>query len=106
MRRSPPLHLPFKVLLALALLCACAPGAVDSQAVEGARGGRVVAQDPAAGAQVERGTRVSVTLARHAAAPVQPDPQPDTQPRPPQRDVVTVPDLRNLTAEQARATVG
>ncbi|HET7460176.1 MAG TPA: PASTA domain-containing protein [Longimicrobium sp.] len=76
-------------------------GAHDSAWVEGARGGRVVRQEPAAGTQILPGRRVNVTLARRAPPVAQPDPQ--TQPRP---DLVIVPDLRALTEAQARATLG
>lgn len=72
------------------------PGAVDSQWVEGARGGRVVAQNPQAGAQVLPGSRVSITLARRSPPVVQP-----TRP-----ERVAVPNLSALTVEQARARVG
>jgi len=93
------------VLLALTL-AGLAPGAVDSQTVEGARGGRVVAQDPRPGTQVPRGTRVGFTLARRAAQPTQPT-QPDPQPQPPVRaETVTVPNLATLTQAQARTTLG
>ncbi|HET7231727.1 MAG TPA: PASTA domain-containing protein [Longimicrobium sp.] len=95
------------VLVAL-LAAGLAPGPVDSATVEGARGGRVVAQDPKAGAQVARGTRVSVTLARHATPPVQPQPQPQPQPEPrqPRPETVTVPNLSTLTEAQARTALG
>lgn len=87
-----------------------APGAVDSAWVEGARGGRVVAQDPRPGTQAIPGQRVRLTLAqrtppgaqRDTPRPRDPEPQPDPRPA----DLVTVPDLVGLTQERARVAVG
>lgn len=81
-------------------------GEVDSAWVEGARGGRVVAQDPQAGTQVLPGRRVRVTLASRTPPNPQPNPQPDTQPQQPTVDLVTVPNLSGMTPERARAAVG
>lgn len=85
-----------------------APGAVDSAWVEGARGGRVVAQDPRPGTQALPGTRVRLTLAQRTPPGAQRDtPRPrDPQPDPRPVDVVTVPNLNGLTLDQARAAVG
>lgn len=85
-------------------------GAVDSAWVEGARGGRVVAQDPRPGTQAIPGQRVRLTLAqrtppatqRDTPRPRDPEPQPDPRPA----DLVTVPDLTGLTQERARVVVG
>jgi len=74
-------------------------GTYDSAWVEGARGGRVVRQEPAAGTQILPGRRVNVTLARRTP----PAAQPETQPRP---ETVTVPDLSTLTEAQARTALG
>jgi beta-lactam-binding protein with PASTA domain len=87
-----------------------APGAVDSAWVEGARGGRVVAQEPRPGTQAIPGQRVRLTLAqrtppatqRDTPRPRDPDPQPDPRPA----ELVTVPDLAGLTPERARVAVG
>jgi|GEM_PF-2660289 len=89
-------------------------GEVDSAWVEGARGGRVVAQDPQPGAQAVRGGRVRVTLASRTPPggrpdpPPQPQPQPDPQPEPrqPAPELVAVPDLAGMTPERARVAVG
>lgn len=87
-----------------------APGSVDSAWVEGARGGRVVAQDPKPGTQALPGTRVRLTLAQRTPpgaqrdTPRPRDPEPQPNPRP--ADLVTVPSLSGLTREQARVAVG
>lgn len=74
-------------------------GTFDSAWVEGARGGRVVRQDPAAGTQAAPGRRVNVTLASRTP----PGAPPVTPPRP---ETVIVPDLSTLTQAQARTRLG
>jgi beta-lactam-binding protein with PASTA domain len=74
-------------------------GAVDSAWVEGAQGGRVVAQDPKPGTQAVPGQRVRVTLASRTPPAAPRDTQPSV-------DLVAVPDLAGMTAERARAVVG
>jgi len=83
-------------------------GGVDSAWVEGARGGRVVAQDPRPGTQAAPGARVRVTLASRTPPGARPDPQPqpDSQPRQPPVELVAVPDLAGMTPERARVAVG
>jgi len=85
------------------------PGAVDSGSAEGARPGRVIAQDPLPGSQVNPGRSVRLTLQRRApVAPPQPADTPTRPPPPPPPRVtrVAVPDLSGRTADQARTLVG
>lgn len=81
------------------------PGAVDSGSVEGARPGRVIAQDPLPGTQVIPGRSVRLTLQRRGAVATQP-PADSTPPPPPRVTLVAVPDLSGRTAAEARTIVG
>ncbi|MFL5381333.1 MAG: PASTA domain-containing protein [Longimicrobiaceae bacterium] len=85
-------------------------GAVDSGSVEGARPGRVIAQDPLPGTQVVPGRSVRLTLQRRAPVapqpPVDPTPTRPDPPPPPASTLVTVPDLSGRTVSEARTMVG
>lgn len=89
-------------------------GRVDSGSVRGARGGRVIAQDPAAGTQVAPGRSVNLTLQRRGpeagtqAVDSTPTPKPPPPPPPPPRAStrVAVPDLSGRTVAEARTVVG
>ncbi|HEU4562413.1 MAG TPA: PASTA domain-containing protein [Longimicrobium sp.] len=100
--------MPLRMARLRLLTAGLVSGAVDSAWVEGAQGGRVVAQDPNPGTQALPGTRVRLTLAQRTPPGVQRDTQRprDPQPDPRPADVVTVPNLNGLTLDQARVAVG
>ncbi|MFL5538905.1 MAG: PASTA domain-containing protein, partial [Longimicrobiaceae bacterium] len=85
-------------------------GAVDSGSVEGARPGRVVAQDPLPGTQVIPGRSVRLTLQRRAPVAQQPPrdstPTRPTPPPPPRVTLVAVPNLSGRTVAEARTMLG
>jgi beta-lactam-binding protein with PASTA domain len=91
-------------------------GAVDSGSVEGARPGRVIAQDPLPGTQVIPGRSVRLTLQRRApvaqqpprdTTPTRPTPPPPPPPPPPPRvTLVAVPNLSGRTVAEARTMLG
>jgi beta-lactam-binding protein with PASTA domain/ABC-type amino acid transport substrate-binding protein len=68
--------------------------------------GRVIRTDPAAGTRVARNTAIDYYLSRGpepaTSAPVEPTPRPTARPSP---SIVTVPDVRNQTEDEAIATL-